>query len=148
MLFWIGWFQNPDEFNEETLEQMMLTAIRKTVAVGRYAEKLNALKGIKTKHNVGTLVMVELGNCCKIGGMGELFKKFMELKQLSGYSGEGAHVACFGDEGYENAPLQVIRFDQTYRKSSYDVTRGKFYYFRPPDSNCLLNCKWLSSKMF
>ena len=103
----------------------MLTAIRKTIAVGRYAAKLKSLKGLTTKSEVGSMIIVELGNACRIGGMGQMFSDFISSKKITGYTGEGSEFPSLGEEGYENSPIQIIRFDQTFKRSSYDVTRGK-----------------------
>ena len=103
----------------------MLTAIRKTIAVGRYAEKFNALKGISGMAPVGTIVFIDFGNGCRIGGMGNIFKNFISSGKICGYSGQGSKFAAFGDDGYDDAHNQIVHFDQTYKRSSYDVTRGK-----------------------
>ena len=105
----------------------MLTAMRKTIAVGRYAEKLNRLKGHQIKNPVGTVIILELGNACKVAGTGDMFKNFIKCKQISGFSGQDSNFSSIGDEGYDDSPLQIIRFDQTFRRSSYDARRGNRY---------------------
>ena len=99
-------------------------AIRKTVQVGRYAERLYSLRGLQTSTPVSTAVALNLGNGIKVGGMGVMYERFITSKIISGYVGEDGNLARYGEEGYEDAPAKIIRFDQTYKKSSQDVRDG------------------------
>ena len=75
------------------------------------------------------MIILDLGNGCRIGGMGNIFDNFIDSKELSGYTGEGSKFASVEDDDYEDAVVQIVRFDQTFKRSCYDVTRGNFKIF-------------------
>ena len=105
---------------------MILMAIRKTIQVGRYAKRLYSQKNVQTTNPVSTVVSLNLGNGIKVGGMGEMYENFLTSKKISGYVGEDDHFAKYGDGDYEQAPAQIVRYDQTFKKSSQDVRDGNY----------------------
>ena len=119
-------FQRQEEISEESMETMILTAIRNVIGCGRYAQKLRAKQNNSGGNAISTFTMIQDGTNCYVAGMGDIFQNFLFTKKLSGYLGEGQPILCVFDVNYEQSPCKVVRFDQTFKKLRDDISKCEF----------------------
>ena len=73
----------------------------------------------------GAFMCVHHSESCMFAGHGDVFRTFMQTRQLTGYPGEGTTIVAIGDVNYDSAPLKVIRFAQAFKKLPYDASHRK-----------------------
>ena len=113
---------------QSTIESSTKTAVRTTIATSRFTAKRNELDSRRLKGLAGSMIMLSDGEFATVGGHGDLFERFLQTKQLSGYPGEKSPVVSILDDNYTDADLKLMRFDQTYDKLPYDASSRKFEY--------------------
>ena len=88
-------------------------------------EKQNLLHGEQASP-VGVLMFLIHGDgSTTVGGEGQIMNTYKETGKVTGYPGEGTQLATIFDENYANAPLKLMRFDQTFQKHKKDVSQSK-----------------------
>ena len=105
------------------LDSTVKTSVRSTISAARY---LDLIKGAGGQSEGGeSLCIIKSGDKCIVGGQGELFEKFIQEKHLSGiFNGDEKFVDVFHPM-YEMSNLQIIRFDQCFKKMPGDVSDCK-----------------------
>ena len=61
------------------------------------------------------------------GGHGQVYKKFCETGVICGFPGEGKKPAESTDDNYEDAPLKIMKFHETFRNLKKDVNHSRYY---------------------
>ena len=106
-----------------SLDTVLKTSVRKTVSAARYLDVLKD-KGVIDSYGE-CICLVKCGDKAIVGGQGEIFEKFITTKNLSGsFEGDETFKSVFNPE-YENSKLQILRFDQCFKKLPKDARAGK-----------------------
>ena len=111
---------------EVTIDSSTKSAVRTAVGCARCCEEKEIwLKGDNAAPS-GALIFLVLGEKgTTVGGHGDILKTFEETGKVTGYPGEGTALSNMFDENYENAPLKLMRYDQTFKKHKKDVSQSK-----------------------
>ena len=105
------------------------SAARSTIAASRFSELKELFKDDDSCNPAGALLLVSDGTSTSVAGHGDVFKNFLQTRRLTGYIGEGERLVSVYDDGYDEAKLKLIRFDQTFTKLSYDASKREFFPF-------------------
>ena len=100
----------------------MKTSVRKTVSAARY---LDALKEKGEIENLGECIcLIKCGDKAIVGGQGEIFERFIATKNVSeSFSQDDVFKSVFNPD-YETSKLQILRFDQCFKKLPKDARAG------------------------
>ena len=63
-----------------------------------------------------------------VAGSGPIFDRFLESRQITGYTGKDSPFASFFDDDYDEAPLKIICFDQSFKHLPYDARTVSVYW--------------------
>ena len=109
------------------IETVSQSAVRHTVASSRFSQKLEELQG---KDSVsGSITIMSKPNETLVAGHGPIYERFLKTREITGYTGEGSPFSYFFDEEYEDSPLKVVRFDQSFKHLPYDARHRKYKTF-------------------
>ena len=111
------------KFLTQKLDTTVKTSVRSTVTSARYLDKIKNAGG--DSDGGESLCIVKSGSKCIVGGHGPLFEAFIQNQNLQGHFGDGNFLDVFHAE-YEQANLQILRYDQCFKKMSGDVSTSKF----------------------
>ena len=73
---------------------------------------------------VESLCIIKSGQKCIVGGHGALFDRFLIDRNLASILPQGEFVDVF-HPNYEQANLQILRFDQCFKKMPHDASKCK-----------------------
>ena len=103
-----------------TLESTVKTAVRSTVAAGRYLDKMKTLGS--SSEGGESICIIRSGDKAIVGGHGKIFEDFVATKSLVGiFRPEESFLSVFHPD-YEKSNLQILRFDQCFKKLPKDVS--------------------------
>ena len=71
----------------------------------------------------GSLSFLIKGDHTTVGGHGEIF----QTGKVSGYPGEGTKVVSIFDHNYNEAPLKLMRYDQSFKKMKAHVQQSNCF---------------------
>ena len=109
---------------------MVKTSVRKTVSAGRYLDVLNDKGEVDSQGEC--LCIIKCGDKAIVGGQGEMFEKFIATKTLSDiFNKDDVFRSVFNPE-YESSKLQILRFDQCFKKLPHDARGGEISLLHPP----------------
>ena len=93
---------------------------------GRLCEEKQELLNTPNASTAGALIFLVRGDKgTTVGGHGEILKTFQETGKVTGYPGEGTPLSTMFHENYGNAPLKLLRYDQTFKKYKKDVSQSE-----------------------
>ena len=69
-----------------------------------------------------------MGAQATLAGVGEVFEKFLETGILEGFTGCGQCPAKFDEEHFEDSPLRIMTFAESFYDMDYDCHESKIYY--------------------
>ena len=106
-----------------SLDTVVKTSVRKTVSAARYLDALRD-KGDIDNHGE-CLCIIKSGDKAIVGGQGEIFEAFIATKDISQcFQSESSFKSVFNPE-YGTSKLQILRFDQCFKKLPKDARSGK-----------------------
>ena len=109
------------------VESSTKSAVRTAVLCGRCCEEKENLVNGENALQTGALIFLVRGEgSTTVGGHGQIFEKFQQTGQVTGYPGEGTPMATMFDQNYDNAPLKLMRYDQTFKKHKKHVNKSKY----------------------
>ena len=113
---------------KNTLDTNVKSTVRNTISAGRYMDKIREVDPHGHGHDLpGTsLCIVRFGEKTIVGGHGKMFDDFIQTKQLVGLFRPEDSFLSASHPKYEESNLQVLRFDQTFKKLPYDASHRKF----------------------
>ena len=115
---------------ETTIFSSANTAIRNVIVSGRCCEKRELIVNPSNGGMTGAVSFVFKGDHTVCGGHGEIFDRYCETGVFSGYRGQGKRPVVSSEDNYNEAPMRLIKLNETYKKLRYDVDRSKLniYY--------------------
>ena len=106
-----------------SLDTVLKTSVRKTVSAARYLDVLKE-KG-HLEHFGECICIIKCGDKAIVGGQGEMFEEFIANKDISqSFKTPDTFKTVFNPE-YENSKLQILRFDQCFKKLPKDARAGE-----------------------
>ena len=110
-----------------SLDTVVKTSVRKTVTAGRYLDELKEKGEIEFPGEC--LCIIKCGDIAIAGGQGEIFETSIATKTLSSlFNSEDVFRSVFNPQ-YDSSKLQILRFDQCFKKLPHDARGGKFEQF-------------------
>ena len=102
------------------------------------ARYLDALKEKGAIDSDGECIcIIKCGDKAIVEGQGELYEKFIATKSISdSFNEHDSFKSVFSPE-YETSKLQILRFDQCFKKLPKDARAGKYLL-----SEYFQNCRW------
>ena len=104
--------------------------MRYGIGTGRIADHYNAriaaVSNIQRSTNI--VLLVDNGKQCTISGFGKLFDKFLKTGNLKDYTGFGTVPATFHEEHFQEAPLRIMTFADTFGNMHYDCRESELYF--------------------
>ena len=110
---------------ERRMNSSLSSAIHYCFNTVRYAEIYNKRKNSDESKPVGHISLVQTGNQMTLSGSGEIYEQFKAWGFLQNLSGIATEPVSFFQDGYKNAPVRAIKFDETYYDMHYDVRSSK-----------------------
>ena len=110
----------------EKIQSHLRNAIRCSIATGRFAEELNRHISQATgidQDLVHMMFFLDAGKQSTMVGMGRMYEEFLKSGKLEGYSGFGTRPAEFNEEHYDEAPLRIMTFSNTYGNVMSEVAK-------------------------
>ena len=105
-----------------SLDTVVKTSMRKTISAARYLDVLKE-KGV-IESNGECICLIKCGDKAILGGQGEMFDKLVATKNLSGTFDNSDEFKTVFNPDYETSKLQIIRFDQCFKKLPKDARGG------------------------
>ena len=109
-----------------TVDTTVKSAVRNSVAATRYMEKLQEVSGQGVDGECSSLCIIRCGEKAIVGGQGKMFSDFLASKQLTGLFRPEESYLSVSHPKYEEANLQVLRFDQCFKKLPYDASHREY----------------------
>ena len=93
------------------------------------ADFLNEQLRMLGKNNkpAGAVIAIDTGEQCTISGVGPMYDEFLWTDKFMDYSGFGEEATPFYDKDFEEAPLRIIKYDETFYRMPYDVCTSKTF---------------------
>ena len=114
---------------ERKILSALCTSIREGIASLRIADFLRqklADLGKEMRGVSGGIFLIDTGEQCTIGGVGEIFDDFRWTGKIVNYTGYGGEPATMYDKkNYHTAPCSIMNFDETYYRMPYDCRSRK-----------------------
>ena len=115
--------------NEKNLQNeyeiSVQSAVRSAIAAGRFDEKIAEVKNCSPGMVRGSFFFMGGYDKGIAGGHGQVFRNFLASNQLFGYNVECTTFSDISDPNYNDAKLQIVHFDQTFKHLPYDVVNRK-----------------------
>ena len=102
------------------------SAVRAVIVAGNMYEDREALENKEDPRPTGAIIMLFKPPSTTFGGHGEVYQKFRETGVISGFPGEGQQPAESTDDNYEDAPLKIMNFHETFRNLKKDVNHSMY----------------------
>ena len=115
-------FQKSVEDLTFSLDTVVKTSVRKTVLAARYLDVLKEKGAIEDSGEC--ICLIKCGDKAIVGGQGEIFEKFIATKNLCGSFDEKDTFKSVFNAQYESSKLQIVRFDQCFKKLPKDARAG------------------------
>ena len=73
----------------------------------------------------GAILLIKTGEQCTICGAGTIYEEFKRTGKLINFTGYGEKPKSFYEQNFQEAPLRMINFDQTFYDMPYDCRESK-----------------------
>ena len=70
------------------------------------------------------MLLLNTGKQCTISGIGQVFEDFLKTGNISNFTGFGTEPAKSHEQHYQEAPLRIMTFAQTYGNMHYDCSQS------------------------
>ena len=98
------------------MQSHLRTCVRFGIGTGRiaqhYNERISATLNIKRLTNI--LLAIDTGKQCTISGFGKVYDEFMRTGVVKNYTGCGTIPATCDEEHFDEAPLRIMSFADTF----------------------------------
>ena len=122
--FFHTWKKSVEQL-KTTLESSVKTSVRYTVSSARHIDAIKDLGGCQDPGEA--ICIIRSGSKAIVGGHGNMFDQFIRTKNLNGiFNPEEEFVSVF-HPSYEEANLQIMRFDQAFKKLPHDVSQHEYF---------------------
>ena len=105
------------------MDTVVKTSVRKTVSAGRYLDAIQEKGGIEDGGEC--ICIIKCGNKAIVGGQGEIFDTFVATKSLGPIFKKEDEFRSVFHPKYSESNLQILRFDQCFKKLPNDARGGK-----------------------
>ena len=70
------------------------------------------------------MLLMDNGKQCTISGLGPMFEEFLRSGEVKHFTGFKCVPAKFHEEHFEEAPLRIMSFADTYGNMHYDCSQS------------------------
>ena len=74
-------------------------------------------------------IVLDTGKQCTVSGVGEMYEEFLRTGILKYFTGWGTKPAGSEDSHFEEAPLRIMTFADTYGNDKYKQSNRNLNYF-------------------
>ena len=76
------------------------------------------------KRFTNIMLFLDTGKQCTIAGFGKIFDEFLKSGKVINFTGFGTTPARYEDEHFEEAPLRLMSFSETFGNMHYDCSNS------------------------
>ena len=104
---------------------MLRSTIQNGISTTRLADHLNdrLLSSGLMKRFTNLVIMIDTGKQCTLAGCSKSYEEFKKTGVLKNFTGYGQRPALFHEAHFNEAPLRLMTFGQTYGNDKYKESK-------------------------